>query len=46
MDQKEFLKVTVPFKDKVFRLVKILLISTEEAQDPTQEVCAKLWSNE
>lgn len=44
MNQLEFLKLTSPFKDKVFRLAKRLLISTEEAEDATQEVLVKLWS--
>lgn len=44
MNQIEFLQLTSPFKDKVFRLAKRLLISTEEAEDATQEVFVKLWS--
>ena len=32
-----------PFKDKLFRLAKRLLVSTEEAEDATQEVLVKLW---
>jgi RNA polymerase sigma-70 factor (ECF subfamily) len=44
MNQTEFLQLTSPFKDKVFRLAKRLLISTEEAEDATQEVLVKLWS--
>jgi RNA polymerase sigma-70 factor (ECF subfamily) len=44
MDQIEFLQIMVPFKDKVFRLAKRLLISKEEAQDATQEIIVKLWS--
>ncbi len=32
-----------PFKDKVFRMAKRLLVSTEEAEDATQEVLVKLW---
>lgn len=43
MNQIEFLQITIPFKDKVFRLAKRLLISTEEAEDATQEVFVKLW---
>jgi RNA polymerase sigma-70 factor (ECF subfamily) len=43
MDQIEFLQLTAPFKDKVFRLAKRLLISTEEAEDAMQEVLGKLW---
>lgn len=44
MDQIEFLQLTAPFKDKVFRLAKRLLISTEEAEDTMQEVLGKLWN--
>jgi len=33
-----------PFKNKLFRLAKRLLVSTEEAEDATQEVMTKLWS--
>jgi RNA polymerase sigma factor (sigma-70 family) len=44
MDQIEFLQLTAPFKDKVFRLAKRLLISTEEAEDATQEILVKLWN--
>jgi RNA polymerase sigma factor (sigma-70 family) len=43
MNQIEFLQVIAPFKDKVFRLAKRLLVSTEEAEDATQEVLVKLW---
>ncbi|WP_242205117.1 RNA polymerase sigma factor [Aestuariivivens insulae] len=45
MTQSEFLNIVMPFKDKVFRLAKRLLISTEEAEDATQEVLLKLWNN-
>ena len=45
MKQSEFLKTVMPFKDKVFRLAKRLLISTEEAEDATQELYFKLWNN-
>ena len=45
MDQAEFLNIVVPFKDKIFRLAKRLLISTEEAEDATQEMLLKLWKN-
>jgi RNA polymerase sigma-70 factor (ECF subfamily) len=37
------LQITNPFKDKVFRLAKRLLIS-KEAEDATQEILSKLWS--
>ncbi|WP_223551552.1 RNA polymerase sigma factor [Aestuariivivens sp. NBU2969] len=45
MTQSEFLNIVMPFKDKVFRLAKRLLISTEEAEDATQEILLKLWNN-
>jgi RNA polymerase sigma-70 factor (ECF subfamily) len=35
----------MPFKDKVFRLAKRLLVSREEAEDATQEILLKLWKN-
>jgi len=45
MKQSDFLKAVIPFKDKVFRLAKRLLVSTEEAEDATQELYFKLWKN-
>tara|TARA_B100000795_G_C22705504_1_gene401385 strand:+ start:135 stop:644 length:510 start_codon:yes stop_codon:yes gene_type:complete len=45
MNQSDFLKVALPFKDKVFRMAKRLLVSTEEAEDATQELFLKLWRN-
>jgi len=45
MKQSDFLKVVIPFKDKVFRLAKRLLVSTEEAEDATQELLFKLWKS-
>jgi len=44
MTQTEFLNIVMPFKDKVFRLAKRLLVSTEEAEDATQEILVKLWN--
>jgi RNA polymerase sigma factor (sigma-70 family) len=44
MNQKDFVLLTNPFKDKLFRLAKRLLVSTEEAEDATQEILVKLWS--
>lgn len=44
MNQSEFLEIVMPFKDKLYRLAKRLLISSEEAEDATQEVLMKLWS--
>ena len=45
MIQSDFLKAVLPFKDKVFRLAKRLLVSREEAEDATQELYFKLWRN-
>lgn len=44
MNQNDFIQIINPFKDKVFRLAKRLLVSTEEAEDATQEVIVKLWN--
>lgn len=44
MNQFEFIKTINPFKDKLFRLAKRLLVSTEEAEDATQEILVKLWN--
>ena len=43
MNEKEYLKIISPFRDKIFRVAKRLLISVEEAEDATQEVLLKLW---
>ena len=45
MNQSEFLNTVMPFKDKVFRVAKRILVSTEEAEDATQELLFKLWKN-
>lgn len=44
MKQTEFLNIVLPFRDKLFRMAKRLLVSTEEAEDATQEILIKLWS--
>lgn len=44
MNQKRFIEHIAPFKDKVFRLAKRLLVSTEAAEDATQDVLVKLWN--
>ncbi|MDV7138539.1 RNA polymerase sigma factor [Maribacter sp. TH_r10] len=44
MKQSEFLNVVMPFKDKLYRLAKRLLVSREEAEDATQEILMKLWA--
>jgi len=45
MRQSDFLTTVLPFKDKVFRLAKRLLVSKDEAEDATQELYLKLWKN-
>lgn len=44
MNQNEFVKIIIPIKDKLFRLAKRMLMSTEEAEDATQEVLVRLWN--
>lgn len=44
MNQSEFMQIVSPFKDKLFRMAKRLLVSSEEAEDATQEVLVKLWN--
>ncbi len=44
MQHKEFLDIVMPFKDKLYRMAKRLLVSREEAEDATQEILLKLWS--
>lgn len=43
MRQNEFMTVVLPFKDKLYRLAKRYLVSSEEAEDAVQEVLLKLW---
>jgi len=43
MNQQVFLDTVMPFKDKVYRLAKRLLVSQDEAEDATQELYFKLW---
>ncbi|RXJ50144.1 RNA polymerase sigma factor [Gelidibacter gilvus] len=45
MTQTDFVKLVLPFKDKVYRLARRLLVSKEEAEDATQEILIKLWNN-
>lgn len=44
MKSLDFEQLIAPFKDKVFRFAKRLLVSTEEAEDATQEVILRLWN--
>lgn len=43
MKQKDFVATVLPFKDKLYRLAKRLLVSSDEAEDAVQEVYLKLW---
>ncbi len=45
MTQANFISLVMPFKDKMFRLAKRLLVSREEAEDATQEILLKLWNS-
>lgn len=44
MKQTEFISTILPYKDKLYRLAKRLLVSSEEAEDAVQEVFLKLWN--
>lgn len=43
MNSSDFNKTVLPFKDKMYRLAKRLLVSTDEAEDAVQEIFLKLW---
>lgn len=43
MNQKQFLEIVLPFKEKMYRFAKRLLVSSDEAEDAVQEICLKLW---
>ncbi len=43
MKHKEFIALVIPFKDKLYRLAKRILVSKDEAEDAVQEVYLKLW---
>lgn len=43
MSPTEFSNTVVSLQDKLFRIAKRLLVSTEEAQDASQEILSKLW---
>ena len=44
MDKTEFTALIMPFKDKLYRLAKRILVSKDEAEDAVQEVFLKLWN--
>lgn len=43
MNKTEFANLVMPFKDKLYRLAKRILVSKDEADDAVQEVFLKLW---
>jgi RNA polymerase sigma factor (sigma-70 family) len=43
MKQNDFIDAVLPFKDKLYRLAKRILVSSDEAEDAVQEVYLKLW---
>lgn len=44
MEKTEFITLVIPFKDKLYRLAKRILVSKDEAEDAVQEVFLKLWN--
>ena len=44
MDKTEFTALIIPFKDRLYRLAKRILVSKDEAEDAVQEVFLKLWN--
>lgn len=45
MELQEFKHKVLPAKDRLFRLAKLFLRNREEAEDTTQEVLLRLWTN-
>jgi len=43
MTKTEFTNLILPFRDKLYRLAKRILVSQDEAEDAVQEVFLKLW---
>lgn len=43
MNKTEFIEIINPFKDRLFRLAKRILVSEAEAEDAVQEVLLKMW---
>ena len=43
MEKTEFISTIIPYKDKLYRLAKRILVSKDEAEDAVQEVFLKLW---
>jgi len=45
MNKTEFINTVMPFKDKLYRIAKRILISEDEAEDAVQEVYVRLWNS-
>ncbi len=43
MKETEFMHIVSPFRDKMFRVVKRLLVSVDATEDACQEILIKLW---
>ena len=43
MTRTEFTNFAIPIKDRLYRLAKRILVSSDEAEDAVQEVYFKLW---
>ena len=43
MKQNEFIATVLPYKDRLYRIAKRILVSSDEAEDAVQEVYLKLW---
>jgi len=43
MKENEFIATVMPFKDRLYRIAKRILVSADEAEDAVQEVFLKLW---
>lgn len=44
MNEREYIALIDPFKNKLFRFAKRFLVSVEESEDATQDVLLKLWN--
>ena len=44
MNEREYIALIDPFKNKLYRFAKRFLVSVEEAEDATQDVLLKLWN--
>jgi RNA polymerase sigma factor (sigma-70 family) len=45
MKQKEFLDIVLPMKNRLYRVARRFLVSSDEADDAVQEVYLKLWNH-